>query len=287
MSDVDQKEEERIKRGGSPESQIKAFELLLRASEAKEVTVRDDEYDYSWLLDSAKLCKKRGCCFRLIDSGKLELSQMEWLAGAGAEIFTSDEARPRALELELLSQMCRSAGSFVACFQHGTLEEDEEKSGSISIQELMNLGISGVYLHISNKDKKRDFSLLNSLAHSCRKGGSWLVYYHHGLLEASLEELACHGAWIHLSDQSLIEAEEISLLLDTIKSARRAGTNLVFHLEKGADASLLREMIKAGVYLQFDLSHLAVSPELQTFFRRWEKRRMDSKAYYLWSHFLP
>jgi len=288
MSAIDRKKEDEVREIEASEFRDKAYELFSLAEARKDLTVRDDEYDYTWLLDMAKTCKKRGGRFRLIDSGKLTISQLEWLAEAGADIFTSDEVRPQAFEIEILNETCRRSGAFVACFHHGPLQtEEEEGPESLSFQEIVNLGIKGVYLHLSNKDKKRDFNLLNSLAYSCRKGRSWLIYYHHGPLEASLEELAGNGAWIHLSDRSIKEAEEISLILDVIKSAKAAGTNVVLYLERGIEASLLREIIKEGAILQFDLSHLAVSPMLQTFLKTLRRRRPDSRAYYLYPHFLP
>lgn len=279
---------EEIKEEKEPESLDRAYDLLSQAEEGKQMTVRDDQYDFFWLLDSAKLCRGRGARFRLIDSGALEFSQLEWLAQAGADLFTSDRARCKALELEILNKVCRESGGFIAIFIHGQLEstEGEEKPAFLSFQELLNLARSGVFLHLSNKDQKRDFSHLISLAYSCQRGGSWLVYYHHGPLEAWLEELGRSKVWIHLSDWS-VENEDHTLILDTIKSARGAGANLVLYLEKGLETHLLQDIVGAEAFLQFDLTQLAGRQPFRTILKGLKGRSLDSRAYYLYPHFLP
>lgn len=262
----------------------KAYELHFWASKGQDVTVRDDQYEIPWLLDSVKISRKRGYRFRLVDTGKFDCSQLEWIAKAGADLYTSDEARPDAFELDLLNRTSRKAGSFVAYFHNGLLQQvnEEEESLPISFSELLNLARSGIYLHLTNKDVKRDFSHLNPLAHACQIGGSWMVYYHHGPLDPSLEELARNGAWIHISDRSVEEEEEVALLIDTIKSARSAGTNVVLHLEKGIDTRLFEDMVKIGAFVLFNLSHLVDKSPLRA-----KKKRLDYRAFYLYPHFLP
>ncbi|NIM59579.1 MAG: hypothetical protein GTO16_11655, partial [Candidatus Aminicenantes bacterium] len=120
----------------------KAYELLSWAGKGTDITVRDDQYEFPWLLDSVKLCRKKGARFRLVDSGKLDRFQLEWLAGAGADLYTSDEARAEAPELEQLNRACQKGGAFVAYFHHGPLDSEEE-SNSISFIELKDMGRSG------------------------------------------------------------------------------------------------------------------------------------------------
>ena len=267
----------------------KAYDFLSRAEEGKQVTARDDQYDFFWLLDSARLCRKKGARFRLIDSGALDFTQLEWLAEAGADLYTSDRTRSKAFKLEILNKVCRDSGGFIAFFLYGRLEstEGEEKLASLSFQEVLDLGRSGVFLHLSNKDEKRDFSRLISMAYSCQKGGSWLVYYHHGPLEASLEELGRSGAWIHLSDQSIKKSKDRSLILDTIRSARSAGSNLVLYLKKGLESRFLQDIVEAGAFLQFDLTPFAGGSPFQPILKVTRKRRLDFRAYYLYPYFLP
>jgi hypothetical protein len=282
---VKEEKEEEMK----PEPLSRAYDLLSKAERGNEVTVRDDQCDFFWLLDTAKLCRRRGVRFRLIDSGALEFSQLEWLAKAGADLYTSDRTRCKALELELLNKACRESGGFMAIFLHGWLEstEGEEKPAFLSFQELLNLASSGVFLHLSNKDQKRDFSHLISLAYFCSKGGSWLVYYHHGPMEDWLEELGRSGAWIHLSDQSIEKSKDQSLILNTIKSAQVAGTNLVLYLEKGLETHLLQDIVGAGAFLQFDLTQLVRQRHFRTILKGIKGRSLDYRAYYLYHHFLP
>jgi hypothetical protein len=280
--------EEEAKQVKTVESQEKVYQLLSQAAEGNQVTVRDDQYEFFWLLDAAKLCRKRRARFRLIDSGALASTQLEWLTNAGADLYTSDKVRSEAAELEIISKACREGGRFMALFHHRRLEQtEEEKPTHLSLGGLINLVRSGIYLHLSSKDIERDFSHLVRLAYSCRKGGSWLVYYHHGRLEDSLEELARNGAWIHLSDQSLEKSEDHPLLLDIIKSARTGGTNLVLHLERGLEFTLLQDIVEAGAFLQFDLSQFEGRSPFRSILKGVEQRRLDNRAYYLYPHFLP
>ncbi len=276
--------EEETKREEDTGIQVKAYKLLASASKGQDITVRDDQYEFSWLLDSVKITRTRGYRFRLVDSGKFNRSQLEYLARAGADLYTSDEARSDAFELDLLVRDCRKAGAIVAYFHHGLLEHanEEENSLPFSFSELMDLARSGIYLHLTNKKNRRDFSHLDPLAYACQRGGSWLVYYHHGPLDPSLEELARNGAWIHISDRSVEEEADVALLMETIKSARSAGTNVVLHLEKGIDARLFEGMVKTGAFVLFNLSHLD-----DKFPLRAKKKRLDFRAFYLYPHFLP
>lgn len=281
--------EEKPKKENKPESQQGAYEILGWASTGEDITIRDEQYEFAWILDSVRRCRKRGYRFRLIDSAKFSCAELEWLAEAGADIYTSEEARPNAFELELLSKACRRGRAFLAYFHQGSLEAEKakEEHQSLSFSDLQNLGVSGIYIHMSNREKKRDFSYLDSIAFACRNGESWLVYYHHGPLEASLEELGRNGAWIHVSDKSIQADEDLSLVVEIIKAARSAGANLFLHLEKGLDVPALKEVIRAGAFVLFKFSLF----DRQSPFRQLEKmarrKKLDFRTFYLYSNFLP
>lgn len=278
-------ENERFK-DTSEEEPKKTYELLSLASKGEDVTVRDDLYDFSCLMDSVKLCRRRGCRFRLIDSGRLDLFQLEWLGEAGADIYTSDEARSDASELELVDRACKRGGAIVSYFHHGPLEPEVE-SNSTAFSGLQKIGINGIYLHFSDRENTRDISRLNDLAYACRRGGSWLVYYHHGILESSFEELGKNGAWIHVSDESLKEPEDGTQALDKVKSLLSAGVKLVIHLEKGLDFFLLRDIMKTGAFILFKSSLYDYRSPFRILEREARKRKVDFRAYYLYLTFLP
>ena len=264
----------------------KAYELLSWAGKGTDITVRDDQHEFPWLLDSVKLCRKKGARFRLIDSGKLDRFQLEWLAGAGADLYTSDEARAEASELEHVNRTCQKGGAFVAYFHYGSLESEEESS-SISFLDLKDMGRSGIYFYLSNREMKREVSKLNELAHACRKGGSWLVYYLHGSLENSLEDLARNEAWIHVTDQIFQEPEDPALVLDKLRAAVSAGAKLILHVEKGLDLSLLRDVIKTQAFVLFKSSLFDHKSPFRALERKTRKRKLDFRAYYLYPTFLP
>jgi len=268
------------------EAPEKAYELLSWAGKGTDITVRDDQHEFPWLLDSVKLCRKKGARFRLVDSGKLDRFQLEWLAGAGADLYTSDEARAEASELEHVNRACQKGGAFVAYFHHGPLESEEESS-SISFLDLKDMGRSGIYFYLSNREMKREISRLNELAHACRKGGSWLVYYLHGSLENSLEDLARNEPWIHVTDQIFQEPEDPALVLDKVRAAVSAGAKLILHVEKGLDISLLRDVINTQAFVLFKSSLFDYRSPFRALERKTRKRKPDFRAYYLYPAFLP
>ncbi len=268
------------------EAPQKSYELLSWAGKGRDITVRDDQHEFPWLLDSVKLCRKKGARFRLVDSGKLSLFQLEWLAEAGADLYTSDEARAEASELEQVNRACQKGGAFVAYFHHGPLESEEESS-SLSFFDLKDMARSGIYFYLSNREMKRDISKLNELAHACQKGGSWLVYYLHGSIENSLEDLAGDETWIHVTDQIFQEPEDPTLILDKIRSAMSAGARLILHVEKGLDLSLLRDVMKTQVFVLFKSSLFDYRSPLRALERKTRKRKPDFRSYYLYPNFLP
>jgi len=268
------------------EAPEKAYELLSWAGKGTDITVRDDQHEFPWLLDSVKLCRKKGARFRLVDSGKLDRFQLEWLAGAGADLYTSDEARAEVSELEHVNRACQKGGAFVAYFHNGPLESEEESS-SISFLDLKDMGRSGIYFYLSNREMKREISRLNELAHACRKGGSWLVYYLHGSLENSLEDLARNEPWIHVTDQIFQEPEDPALVLDKVRAAVSAGAKLILHVEKGLDISLLRDVINTQAFVLFKSSLFDYRSPFRALERKTRKRKLDFRAYYLYPAFLP
>ncbi|MBU4203135.1 MAG: hypothetical protein KKD59_04180 [Acidobacteria bacterium] len=226
------------------------FEFLEQADSGHDVTVRDDQYTFFWLLDGARLCRRHGKRFRLIDSGRLRSDQMEDMGKAGADIYTSDRVRREINELVTINDACRSGRSILAGFIYSRLTEDIQK-GALTLQDGKQLAGSGIYLHLTNREIPHPFSMLNELAFECAGAGSWLVYYHTGALVNDLADVAGSGAWIHLSGVSLETDGDALLLLDLLKSARSAGTGIVLHIESRVTLTWLRDFLQAGGYLQF------------------------------------
>jgi hypothetical protein len=263
----------------------KIYKLLSQTKKGGDITVRDDQYDFSCLLDAVKACRQRGFRFRLIDSNSFDVFQLEWLAEAGADIYTSDEARCSIFELELIKKACQRGGAVLAYFHHGPLDA-EKKSDSASFSGMKEIGRCGIYLHITNRERTRDISQLNELADACRKGGSWLVYYHHGAFEPSLDDLGTSGVWVHVSDKSLPDAG-MTQVLDRVSSALSSGIRLVIHLDQGLDFILLRDIIKAGAFVLFKSALFDYRSPFRALEREAKKRKVDFRAFYLYPDFLP
>jgi uncharacterized protein YlbG (UPF0298 family) len=264
----------------------KTQELLSSAAKGEDITVRDDLYDFPGLLDAVRICRRGGFRFRLIDSGKLDRSQLEWLAEAGADVYSSDEARTDLLDLELVNRSCRRGGAVLAYFHHGPFEPEGD-THPLAFFSLLEMGRNGIYLHLTNREKERDINRLGELAFACRRGKSWLVYYHHGAVEGSLEELARNGVWFHATEKVFKEKEERALVLDRLKEAISAGLRLVLHVEKGLDYSLLRDIIKSGSFVLFRSSLFDYRSPFKELERKAKQMKLDFKSYYLYPDFLP
>jgi len=267
-------------------SRSKVFELLSRAERGFEITVRDDQQEFSTLLDAAKICRRRGGRFRLIDSGKFSLFNLEWLAEAGADIYTSDEARADKTELDLLAKACARGNGVAAFFLHGALKEGPESDPS-SLGFLQEIGRSSVDIHLANRERARDFGHLAALAHTCRQAGSFFVYYHHGRPTSGVEDVVRNGAWVHLSDRSFQAAEDAPLLVDLLEQATAAEAGLILHIEKGQDLIVLRELFKAGAYVLFKTPPSDSWSSLRPLETEARKRVPGFRTYYLYTTFLP
>jgi hypothetical protein len=265
---------------------LKAFALLASVKQDPILTVRDDLYDFSLLLDAVKLHRKQrlNLRFRLVDSGALSLGEVEWLVSEGADFYTNDEVGKTKQELLSIQQACEKGSALLAFLYSETLEEDEEKSMDYS--GLKDLGASGVYIYISDKNHKRDLSQVILLADFCHRGQSRLVYYHHREVDPALYELGRAGAWIHISDKSIKNQEDVALLTDVIAAARHTGSNVCLHVEIGTESLYLEDAQRAGAQLVFKSALIDYRSPLKPLEEKARKQKLDPGAYYLYPIFL-
>ena len=269
-----------------PADQEKNSDLLRRAERGLEITTRDDQDDFTVFLDAARAARRNGGRLRLVDTGRFGAFELEWLAEAGADLFTSDEARPDRPALGLLAKACSRGDSSIAFFMGGPLEESAAAEAP-SWSFLREIGRDGVDLHLSSRERERDLAELAETAHVCRKAGSRLAYYHHRPLEAGLENLARSGAWIHLPDESLDEAGRKTMLSDVIRAAAAAGAGVVLHLGRAHPVEPLRDYLEAGAHLLFGTPPGDPRTLLGSLENTARKRRLDRRAYYIHAFFLP
>lgn len=262
----------------------KSFSFLSSIRKGQDITVRDDLFDFQLLLDAAKLSRRMGISFRVVDSGSLETVQIEWLAAEGAIVYTSDDAKREVDSLRLINKACQRGKSFLACFHNGPLNKESE-SAVDDWESLAGLGDEGAFVFLSNRKYEREAIELVDLADHCRRGGSWLVYYHHGDLQVSLAELARNGAWIHVEDSCLKGNAELSLLLDVIRESHSAGTNCVFHLESEMEYYLLKDIQKAGAVILFKSKLIDYRSPLKSLQEQAAHTKLEARAYYLYSSF--
>lgn len=230
------------------EDVVRTYELLDRARLGRDVVIRDDQFEREALLDAARLMRSRGVGLSLLDTGRFEPNELEWLIREKVQLYTSDEARPRETELDRLVKACRAARSFAAYLHDGPLKV-EDSPGTVSLPALHRLCASGMDLHISNRLRDRELAVLSALAESARDGRAFLAYYHHGALAEGLAELAARRAWIHMSDRSLGDGPSAGLALDIARGARVAGSGVALHVEIGLPLDVLESLFAGGAFI--------------------------------------
>lgn len=263
----------------------KTSELFSLLKKKQNITVRDDQYDFSTLLDAVRQFRDTRYRFRLIDTGRFDPFELEWIASHGADLYTSDESRSNILDIDLINAAARKGNAVVAFLINGKLEAEAENV--LSFSDLLNAGRSGSYLHLTNRRQERDIQKISQLAYNCSKSGSWLVYYHHGPLEVSLLELGRNGAWIHITNQSLEGEEDQPMIRDIVLSAQSAGSNLVLHWDNGNQISILDDIVKAGAVVLFKSPLFDYKSPLKDLEKGIRRKRLDFRAYYLHPSVLP
>jgi hypothetical protein len=250
------------------------YELIDRIGRGREIVVRDDQNTFEELLDAARAARPRKARFGVLDTGKLGASELEWLGEAGARLFTSDEARPAALELAVVAKACARGGGSVALLVTGPLGDHHG-----------DLARDGVILHVSNRERAVDLAALAELAGAAKAGGGYLVYYHHGAPVEDLAGLAGAGARIHLSDKAL-EDTDLDLMASLLEASRAGGGEIILCIEKGMPLLFLRKLFDGGAILFFKTPPSDRRSLMRGLERKSEKRRPTPGAFYLQDAFL-
>jgi hypothetical protein len=254
-------------------------------SPERTLTLRDDRLDFPGLMDAAASCRRHGARLRLVDEGRLSVSELEWLGEAGADVYSSDKARADGAGLVLIRKATRRGGAAAVFFHHGPFAGGPTAVG-LAYETLRELGRSGIDLHVSDKVHPRDAAQLGELAYDCGRGGAAFVFYHHGPLEARHEELAAQGVWIHLSNREAAGGDAVRAIADCARAARRARTGLVFHVEIPIDPELLSDIIAAGAVILFKTPPSDYRSPLRPFEDAAKAVRLDPRAYYLFTDYV-
>jgi hypothetical protein len=265
---------------------VRIYELLDRVRLRQDLVIRDDQFDFDALLEAARYAERRRIRLSLLDTGRFSLEEVGSLARAGAGILTSDEARPRADEWEILQEACRDAGTHLSVFWSGPLPAPGDAAG-LTFQALEDLLGSGVDFHISNRLHPRDAGALAALAAAARKGKAYLVIYHLGPLAAELSGLASGRAWIHFSDAGIADGPGALLAVEIARAAARAGSRAAVHIERGLPLDLLEELWTAGAALLFLTPPSDDRSRLRPVERKAARRKLPVRAYRLSTAFLP
>lgn len=265
---------------------VKTYELLDRVRMRQDLVIRDDQFDYEPLLDAARYARRRRILLSLLDTGRFGLTEFEALVREGVRVLTSDEARPRADEWEILLEACRTSRTFLSVFWNGPLPAADGSSG-ISLQAITDLLGRGMDFHVSNRIHGRDAGLLTELAAASKSGRGYFVYYHHGPLVPELAGPAGRGAWVHFSDRNSADEAWAGLAVETAGAASAAGARAAVYVERGLPLELLEELWTAGAALLF-LTPPSDDRSLQRpVERKAAKRKLPPRAFHLSTAFLP
>lgn len=265
---------------------LRTYELLDRVRTRQDLVIRDDQFDLTALLDAAGYAARRRIRLSLLDTGRFGLDEVESLARAGARIMTSDEARPRPDEWEILQAACRGAGTHLSVFWGGPLPATGAEPG-FSLQALDDLLASGVDFHISNRAHARDAEVLGGRAAAARKGRAYFVVYHVGPLAVELGGPVERRAWLHFADGSIEDEAGAALAVELARTAAKAGSRAVVHVERGLPLELLEGLWAAGAALLFTTPPSDDRSLLRPLERRAARRKLPHRAYRMSTAFLP
>jgi hypothetical protein len=250
-----------------------------------DLVLRDDQAEYSALLDAAKERRAGGARLKLIDAGRLSVFELEWLGLAGSELFTSDAVHRDLSDFILMIAATKKGGGAVAYFHPGPLAEIPS-AATLQREAVRELARSGAFIYLSNKSAVRDADTLAVLADDARNGGSRLVYYHHGALSDDLEEAARRGAWIHVLGDVAADPRNFPLLGNLAAAAAAAGAGLVVHLERLVPVEILSDLYVAGAYLLFQTPPSDYRSPYRALEKKASRRTLDPQACYLYREFM-
>jgi hypothetical protein len=260
------------------------FALLDKVKKGGEFILRDDQYGFNDTLDAVKTARARGTRFDLLDTGLFSVLELEWLCGAGAHFYSSDDARADVSELQVIRKACAKGGSSAAYLVRGPFESDDQP-GRPPYSILLALAGDGFILHASNREHARDVRRLSELAEEAHKGGGFLAYYYHGAADAGLVELASRGAKIHLSDK-LLQERDLELLIAVLKASPAGRSKLVLYIEKGMPFRFLKKIFNAGATLLFKTPPRDRDSPIGELERKARRRPLRPGTYYLQATFL-
>jgi hypothetical protein len=265
---------------------VRTYELLDRVRTRQDLVIRDDQFDFEPLLEAAGYALRRRILLSLLDTGRLDLAELEALVREGVRVLTSDEARPRADEWEILLEARRSSRAVLSVFWNGPLPAADVSSG-LSLQALENLLGRGLDFHVSNLNVRRDPALLAELAAASKSGRGYFVYYHHGPIAAELSMPASRGAWVHLTDSGSAEEAWAELAAGIASAGAAAGVRAVVRVEHGLPLDVLEELWAAGAALLFLTPPSDDRSRLHPIETRAARRKIPARAFHLSTAFLP
>ncbi len=250
----------------------------------RDGVVRDDSGDLAGFFDLHRERRRAGGGLKLIDSGKLGIPDLERLAEAGVEVFSSDTARTDPHGLVLIGLAARKGSAPASVFIRGPFRENAGESG-LSFDTILELARTGIRIAVSDGKEPRDPEALELLADACRKGGTRLVFYHAGPADASLAGLSRAGVWLHL-DAAALDAAGVPFACDLARACRDFGGGLVLHVSANIDPDAFADLFAAGAFVLFHTPPSDYRDPRRALEDRSRRRALPADASYLFSGFM-
>ncbi len=265
---------------------VRTYELMDRVRTRQDLVIRDDQFEYQALLDAVAYSRRRRIRLSLIDTGRFGLNDVEALARGGARVLTSDEARPRADEWEVLVEACREGGTHLSVFWNGPLPAAGEEA-PVPRQALEDLLGRGMDIHLTDRVHVREAGTLAGLASAAKRGRGYLVFYRIGPPVDELSGAAGRRAWVHFTDRDSAEEGWTGPALEIARAAVASGVRAVVHVERGLPLDLLEELWGAGAALVFLTPPSDDRSLLRSIERKSSRRKLPERAFHLSTAFLP
>ena len=266
---------------------VRTYELLDRVRTRQDLVIRDDQFDFTALLEAARYADRRRIRLSLLDTGtvrprggrvarpgRLPHPHLGRSPAAGRRVGDPAGSLPGSRDTSLRVLERPSPGRRM-------------RSAGFSSQTLEDLLRSGVDFHISNRKHPRDAAALTGLAAAAKKGGAFFVIYHIGPLVAELAEPAAGRAWIHFSDTSIADEPAAVLAVEIARAAAGSGSRVAVHIERGLPLELLEELWAAGAVLLFLTPPSDDRSLLRPVETKAARRKLPARAYWLSTAFMP
>lgn len=251
------------------------LEILGQSNEkfrGQRLILRDDHYEFSELQNILEQAAGKKVIINLLDSGIFDHQELEILGEFPFSFYTSDAIRPDLSGLTILAEILNQKKRPVYLKIENNINNQQVINNSFEY-------FSSIF--ISSRERPADLDWLAALSETVAASGTTMVYYHHQNLEEKLSEVSQKSVWTHVSNRTFSEDQEI-MVVDLLKQIRKRRGHLVVHLERAQSARFIKLLNDSGAFLIFSLPPVETGSSLYRLEKRWRKKELPERAFYLY-----